>query len=324
MRALVTGATGFIGSHLVEGLLKRGYEVSCLIRKTSDLRWLEGLDVKYIYGDCSDKESLIQCIRGFDYIFHLAGLTKASSKEDLYCINAKGTENLMEAVARNNEGVRRFVYLSSLSAFGPALNDKLPNEEMKPHPVSDYGLSKLKGEDAVLKYRDRVPVSILRPAAVYGPRDRDFFLFFKFVRKGILPNWGESRVSLVYVDDLVNAIILCGEKEKSIGETYFISDGMIYSSSEIINEIASAFQVRPTQVKLPKAILPVIAFFGEKVNRLRKKTTMINRDKVKEITYPNWFCDISKATRDIDFKPKTNIKEGIKWTADWYRIHRWL
>jgi nucleoside-diphosphate-sugar epimerase len=324
MKALITGATGFIGSHLAEKLLKRGYEVSCLVRGTSNHRWLEGLDIKLIEGDCSVKDSLNRCVKGYDYIFHLAGLTKACCKDDFYSVNTKGTENIIEAVRRCNEGVKRFVYLSSLSAFGPRVNSNLPSENHKPHPVSDYGKSKLKGEEAVLKYSDTLPVSILRPAAVYGPRDREFFLFFKLIKSGFLPYWGNGYTSLIYVDDLIDAIILAVEKEESVGKTYFISDGIVYANSEIVNEIASAIGVKVYKIRLPKSFLPTIGFFGEGISKIMGKSTMINRDKVKEFMYTDWICDITKAKNDLCFEPKVGIKVGIKWTADWYRIHKWL
>ncbi len=324
MKALITGATGFIGSHLAEKLFKRGYEVTCLVRKTSDLKWLDGLDIKLIEGDCSHKDSLFNCVKEQDYIFHLAGLTKTNCKEDFYSVNAKGTENLIEAAVRHNPIIKRFVYLSTLSAFGPKVNAHIPTEHGNPHPVSDYGKSKLKGEEAVLKYSDRIPVSILRPSAVYGPRDKEFFLLFKFIKKGIMPYWNKGHTSMVYVDDLIEAILLSFEKEKAVGRTYFISDGMVYSNDEIINKISSALDVKVFMIKLPKAVLQTIGFLGGGISKIMGTDTMINRDKMRELIYPDWVCDITKAKDDLCFQPRVGIEKGIKWTADWYKIHRWL
>lgn len=324
MKALITGASGFIGSHLAEELSKRGYEVACIVRKTSDLKWLSGFDIKLINGDCSDKDSLNNCVKGYDYVFHLAGLTKTNCKEDFYSVNTKGTENLIEAVVKNNSEVKRFVYLSSLSAFGPKVNANLPNEKDNPLPVSDYGKSKLRGEKAVLGYSDRIPISILRPSAVYGPRDKELFLFFKLIKRGIMPYWGDGQTSLVYVDDLINAIILSAEKESAVGRTYFISDGMVYSNNEIINEIASALNVKVFMIKLPKPILVPIGFLSDGISKIMGKSTMVNSDKIKELMHTDWICDITKAKDDLCFQPRVGIKKGIKWTADWYKIHRWL
>jgi nucleoside-diphosphate-sugar epimerase len=324
MKALVTGATGFIGSHLVEELLNRGYEVACLVRKTSNLKWLEGLNTELFEGDCSDKDSLNRCVKGQDYIFHLAGLTKTHCKDDFYSVNTQGTENIVEAIKQFNPNIKRFVYLSSLSAFGPGNGNTIPNETHTPHPVSDYGRSKLMGEASILKYRDIIPASILRPSAVYGPRDSEFFLFFKFIKKRVLPYWGNGCTSLLYIDDLINAILLTVEKEKTIGNIYFLSDGIIYSNNDIISEIASVLKVKAFKIKLPKAFLLTISFFSDRISKIICKSTMINRDKIKELLHDNWICDISKAKKELSFQPRIGIKKGIQWTADWYKIHKWL
>jgi nucleoside-diphosphate-sugar epimerase len=324
MKALITGATGFIGSHLAERLSKTGCEISCIVRKTSNLKWLEGLDLKFLEGDCADKDFLNRSVRGFDYIFHLAGLTKTSCRKDFYSINAKYTENIIEAVREHNPEIKRFVYLSSLSAFGPKVNSIMPTEAGMPNPVSDYGKSKLEGEKAVLKYSDSVPVSILRPAAVYGPRDKDFFVLFKLIKNGFLPYQGDGKISLVYIDDLIDAIILSAEKEDNTGKIYFISDGMLYSNNEVINEIASALNVKVFRLKTPNVILKLIGFFSEKISKITGSTTIITSDKIKELSYSEWVCDISRAKSDLCFNPKIGLKEGMKWTADWYQIHKWL
>ncbi|MCK5286198.1 MAG: NAD(P)-dependent oxidoreductase [Thermodesulfovibrionia bacterium] len=324
MKALITGATGFIGSHLVDELFKRGYKVTCLVRKTSDITWLEGLDIEIIEGDCSVQHSLDQCVKGQDYIFHLAGLTKTHYKDNFYSVNTKGTENIIEAVKQFNPEIKRFVYLSSLSAFGPKNIDSIPNENNTPHPVSDYGMSKLMSEATILKYSTLIPVSILRPSAVYGPRDKEFFLFFKFIKKGVFPYWGNGYTSLIYVDDLINALLLTIENEKAVGNIYFISDDVIYTNNEIIKEIASALNVKVFKIKIPKPMLPTISFFSEGISKITGTNTMINRDKIKEIIHTEWVCDITKAKNDLSFEPKIGIKKGIQWTADWYRIHKWL
>jgi nucleoside-diphosphate-sugar epimerase len=323
MKALVTGATGFIGSHLTEKLLKAQFDVNCLVRNTSDLKWLEGLNVKLVKGDCCDRDSLEECTKGYDYIFHLAGLTKACRREEFYAVNSKGTKNLIESVVKNSPDVKRFVYLSSLSAFGPHIGS-LHCEDQKPHPVSDYGKSKLEGERVVLGYSSKVAISILRPAAVYGPRDKDFFLIFKFIKRGIMPYWGDGRVSLIYIDDLVDAIMLAAENKNAIGKIYSLSDGAAYSFNEVIKEISLALDVKVLKVRLPRYILPVVGFLGDGISKIMGINSMINSDKVKELRYADWICDIEEISRDLNFEPKTDIKKGMRWTADWYRIHRWL
>ncbi len=320
MKALVTGATGFIGSHLCEELARQGYQVTCLVRDKSDLKWIENIDIKLITGDCTSIESLFPAVTDVDYVFHLAGLTKACSCNDFFCANTEGTENLIKAVAERNPKIRKFVYLSSLAAAGPSSKGSPLREDADPQPVSSYGRSKLEGEKAVLKYKDTIPITILRPSAVYGPRDKDLFIFFKMLKKGVFPYWGKCYYSLLYVDDLVQGIILSAESKKAKGELYFLADSKFYTNDEIVNAISSALGTRAIRLRVPRFIMPFFAYIGERIIR----EGIINRDKINELIHLHWTCDIKKAKEELGFKPKVGIKEGMKWTADWYRIHRWL
>jgi len=324
MKALITGASGFVGSHLTERLIKEGFEVFCLRRRDSDTRWLEGLKVRFVHGDCCEKDSLKGSIKDFDYIFHLAGIIKANSEREFYRVNEDGTANLIEAVERYSPNVKRFVYLSSLSAYGPVLEGDTPSEKGLPHPVSNYGKSKLKGEEIVLKYSPKMPVCVLRPSVVYGPRDRQFRLFFKLINRGFIPYWGDGNTSLVYIDDLIEAIILSAKRDNAVGEIYFISDGKVYHNTEIIDEIASALGKKVLRVRLPRHLLPLIGIFADTIGKIKGVASIINKDKIREIMYNNWICDITKAKRELGFNPVVGIKEGMKWTAEWYRANRWI
>ncbi|TAL25672.1 MAG: NAD(P)-dependent oxidoreductase [Nitrospirae bacterium] len=321
MRAFVTGATGFIGSHLVEELLRRGYSVTCLVRKTSNLHWIEGLDINLVYGDCTEKESLLKAVTGFDYIFHLAGLTKAKKDEDFFSVNTAGTENLIQAVAEKNSNIKRFVYLSSLAATGPCYDGAPVNEDVEPRPVSAYGKSKLEAERIILRHKDIIPLTIIRPPAVYGPRDKDMYIFFRMLKKGIFLHWGTCYYSLLYVDDLVRGTIISSENNAAEGKIYHISDGRIYSNDEIAEAISSAVGTKPVRLRIPRIIMPLFAGIGQ---RLGGKSNIINRDKMKELKHSCWTCDSSRAKDEFGFIPKIGIREGVKWTADWYRIHQWL
>lgn len=321
MKALVTGATGFIGSHLAEELVKKGYGVTCLVRKTSSHKWIEGLKADILYGDCEDSDSLTQIPPDLDYVFHVAGLTKARRDEEFFCVNVTGTENLVKAVAAKSPGLKRFVHLSSLSAAGPSRDGSPLTEASEPKPVSSYGRSKLESEGVIMRHRNALPVTIIRPPAVYGPRDRDFFVLFNMIKKGFYPYWGKCYYSLLYVDDLVRGVIMAAEGRDAEGGTFFLSDGRVYSNEDIVNEIASVFDTKVMKLRIPLPVLSVLVNVGEK---LSKGATIINKDKLKELSYFHWTCDSSKAGKDFRFVPKVSIKEGIKWTADWYRIHQWL
>lgn len=320
MKVLVTGATGFIGSHLSEELVRRGHKVTCLVRENSDLKWIENTELKIIKGDCKKIESLYKAVDGIDYIFHLAGLTKACSEADFFGANADGTKNIITATLENNPNLKRFVYISSLAAVGPSQKGSPLKEDTDPHPVSSYGRSKLEGEKVVLKYKEKLPVTVIRPSAVYGPRDKDLFVFFKLLKKGIFPYWGKCYYSLVYVDDLIQGIILAAENKKAEGQVYFMSDSKFYTNEEIMKAISSALGIKAFRLRIPKPFMPFFAYIGERII----KNGIINRDKIKELSYSHWICDTTKAKDELGFIPKVRLKEGMKWTADWYRIHRWL
>lgn len=319
MRALVTGATGFIGGHLVDALIRENFEVTCLTRGTSNLRYLEGLNVAFLQADCTEPETLTG-LKNFDYVFHLAGLTKAPSDEAAFRVNSGGTENIVSAVMRQNAGLKRFIYVSSLAAAGPCCQGKPLIEDCDPQPVSIYGKAKLGGEKAVLGQKGRMPFTIIRPPAVYGPRDRDLLVIFKMVKLGLIPYWGKSYYSFLYVDDLVNGIILSALRDEGEGEIFFMSDGSIYSSDDLVAAIAQALQCSPIKLGIPKCVMPLFGVLAEKM----PGCSIINPDKIREIRHPYWTCDSTKAREKLGFSPRVKIKEGAKWTADWYRIHSWL
>ncbi|RPI36116.1 MAG: NAD-dependent epimerase/dehydratase family protein [Nitrospiraceae bacterium] len=321
LRALVTGATGFIGSNLARELVKRDYEVTCLARRTSSLKWLQDLDVSVVYGDCTDKDSLKQLPSNFHYVFHLAGLTKAKKEEDFLVTNVNGTENLLRFLSDNAHEVKRFIYMSSLAAAGPSWDGIPLDEAATPRPVSAYGKSKLEGERVASGYKDKLPVSVIRPPAVYGPRDRDFFLFYRMIKRGFYPYWGKCYYSLLYVDDLVRGMIAAAEAREAAGKTYFLTDSRIYSNDEIVFEIMEAMGTRALRIGIPAPAMKLLAKISGK---LASGASIINLDKLREIKHNHWTCNAKKAELEFGFIPRVTIKEGIKWTADWYKIHKWL
>jgi dihydroflavonol-4-reductase len=325
-KALVTGANGFVGSHLVEGLLHKGCQVRCLVRKTSNLKWLSGLEVEYVYGEITDKYSLANAVKDVDYIFHCAGLTTAKSKDEYFKVNAEGTTNLIEACLEGNSQLKRFVYVSSQAAVGPGDDNQPLNEETSCRPITDYGESKLEGERIVLEHASELPITIIRPPAVYGPRDPDMLGFFKVVNKGFRVSFGfgESYLSLVYVGDLVDGIIHAAENPVSVNQTYFIADERIYSWKEAFRIISEVLNRKTIPLKIPKSLVIFLAFLSESFSKLLGKAAVFNTQKAKEITQRYWGLDISKAKAELGFASQYDLQKGTEDTIKWYKTMGWL
>jgi nucleoside-diphosphate-sugar epimerase len=326
LKVLVTGATGFIGSHLVESLLEKGNEVRCLIRKTSDLKWLKGLSIETVEGDSRDPTSLGEAVRDVDRVFHLAGVTRAASEETYFEVNAFGTENLIRACLEHNPGLRKFIFLSSQAASGPCRDEGMKRESDSCDPVSLYGQSKKMGEEMALRHSHELPLLILRPSSVYGPRDRDIYSFFKLVSRGIKPCIAgqNQRLSLCFVEDIVEAILLAAESGESKGEIFFISDGNHYSMEEVGDIIAGAMGVRAVCVRVPKWAILGVASCAEHVFKLAKKESLMSRSKAEEMVQKNWGCDIAKAKSLLGFAPRFDFSRGAKLTFEWYKREKWL
>ena len=332
MKVYVTGGTGFIGSHLIEHLVDQGYHVTCLIRKTSNLRWLNHLltakpsQVELVMGDLHDTAILAQHLRDADLVFHLAGLTKALDAATYDRVNAEGTKHLIEACLGAQTRLNRFVYCSSLAAVGPS-NDATPNtEDVTPQPLTDYGSSKLKGELIVREYAAQLPITIIRPPAVYGPRDVDIFLFFQMINRGIMPILGDADklLSLVHVKDLVAGIYTAAVSECGVGETYFLTDGDIHTWLGIERVIADALEMRPLKMKVPLFLLDFISVFTEAGAKITRQAPTLNRQRVRDLKQRFWICDSTKAQRELGYRPTYSLPEGMQETADWYRTNGWL
>jgi len=326
LKALVTGGTGFIGSHLVEALLHGGVHVRCLIRKTSDLTWLKGLSIEFAYGDCGDQTSLGDAVKGMDQVFHLAGVTKAVKEETYFEVNASGTENLIHACLKNNPQLQKFIYLSSQAAAGPSRNGNKKRESDQCEPVSPYGQSKRMGEQLALAHSHELPLLILRPSAVYGPRDRDIYVFFKLLSKRIKPCLAgmDQYLSLCYVQDVVQAILLASESQESSGEIFFLSDGGGYRWEEIGDIFAQAMEITSVRIRVPKWFLSGIASVSEQFSKLSGKPSLISKGKAEEMIQKDWSCDITKARTVLGFEPQIRLAQGAKLTVEWYKKENWL
>lgn len=326
MKALVTGGTGFIGSHLVELLAGKGYSVRCLIRRSSDTRWLKDAQVEYVYGDLFDEPALERAVADVDYLYHSAGLTKAKKKEEYFRANGNGTKNILEAALRHAPRLKRFVHVSSQAAVGPSPTKDPINEDVLPHPLTTYGRSKRQSEDECARFMDRLPITIVRPPAVYGPRDKDIFEFFNTMNRGIQPmiGFGDKYVSLVHVADLVRGFVLAGESEKAAGQTYFISSKNVYGWKDLGDITRKVLNKSPLRIRLPEVAVHTVAAFAEFFALFSSKPALINFEKARDMVQNFWTCDSSKAKRDFGFEEKIGIEEGIRNTVEWYRRQGWM
>ena len=326
MKALVTGATGFVGSHLVERLLGDGMEVVCLTRATSDPKWLESLNVERRVAGLDHGEALRRAVRGVDYVFHAAGLTRARGPKEYLAVNAEGTRRLLEAVLDEGLSLRRFVYVSSLAAVGPAPSSKPPDEADEPHPIDGYGASKLAGERVVLAHADRVPVTIVRPPAVYGPRDRNFLpLFRSTVRLGRVPVIGKpsKQVAMVYVSDLVEGIRLAAEAPAGIGRTYFIAGGN-HTMSEVVAAVCSALGMPARRLAVPSLLARLAGEIGQLQWAITGRPRIVSRRKVRDMLQPRWTCSWARARQELGYREAVGLEEGIRRTVEWYVRQGWL
>ncbi len=325
-RVLVTGGTGFVGSHLVEFLLKKGYPVTCLVRDPDRLRWLAGLNVRLVRGDCSTPESLAPAVRNNSIIFHVAGLTKAIRSRDYYETNHVGTKNLLAACSHYNPGLRKFVLVSSLAAAGPSPDGKPVTDKDPARPVSDYGRSKLLAEEETLRCKDRFPVVILRPSAVYGPRDTDMFELFRWAVKGMTMEirGGERFINPCYVEDLAEALFLAAEQQVTSGSIYFIAEDKAYSWSEFRRALLATGGVHARNVEVPYWAAYLIGLASEAAGLVRRKAMITNRQKVREAAQRYWVCDTRTSERDLGFTSKFTLERGLEATWKWYREKGWL
>jgi nucleoside-diphosphate-sugar epimerase len=345
MKVLVTGGSGFLGSHIVEQLVAQGHDVRALVRKSSDTKFLLSLGsvdaggaargngsakhgrVELAYGAIEDAVAVAEAVKGVDAIIHSAGLVKARSPSEFRQTNVMGTQNLIDAARKNAPDLKRFVLVSSLAAVGPSHDGKPVDGAGTPGPVTHYGRSKLDAERAVLAAKGELPVVILRPAAIYGPRDNEVFAFFQAVSRGILPTIGngESTMSMIYGADCAEACVKALTADVPSGSTYFVDDGVAHGFRSMLEQIEEALGKKAKlRINLPFPVVYAMAFGSEMFGKLTNKAVMLNRDKMNEIRQPHWVCSSEKTQAALGWTPRTNLREGTAITAKWYRDNNWL
>ena len=338
-KILITGASGFIGSFIVEEALRQGLETWAAVRKSSSKAFLQDERIHFIELNLSSEEALKEQLQGhaFDYVVHAAGVTTCLHKEDLRRINTEGTMNLVRAIMELKMPIKRFVYISSLSIMG-AIREQQPYTEIQENdtaqPNTAYGKSKLEAEEWLSRLNkelgarneELLPYVILRPTGVYGPRERDYFMMFKSIKAhtDFAVGYQQQDITFVYVTDVVQAVFLALEKGKT-GRRYFLSDGAVYQSSTFSNlirkELGNPWWIRITA---PIWLLRIITFCGEYFGRMTGKVTALNNDKYNIMRQRNWRCDITPAKEELGYEPKVQLEEGVKRSVKWYQENGWL
>ena len=323
---LVTGASGFVGSHIVQALRAQGIAVRCLVRRTSRLDLLRPSAPEFAWGDVSEKATLGPALKGVDAVIHCAGLTRARSRSEYFRVNADGCQNLYSACTEIKGQLAKIVHISSLAALGPAIEGKPVNEETVPRPVSDYGASKLAGQRIAEARMDRLPISVIIPPPVYGPGDDDFLAFFKLVSRGFAPLVGRRpcTLSLIYVKDLAGAVLRVLFSARAIGRRYLVSDGCHYDWRDVAGAVGVAVNRRPRYIHLPAWAARIAGMIGDLAATITGKPRLLSSEKVRELLQTSWTCSAQPIYEELGYRAEYPLQRGVKETLAWYRDKGWL
>ncbi len=323
MRALVTGAGGFLGSALVRRLSARGERVRALVRGPAPaLEALPGVDV--VSGDATSAASLRAAVRGCDVVFHLAGVRRATDPAEFLRVNAGSTRLALDACLAEAPGLSRFVLAGSIAAAGPSRTPRREDEPLE--PVEPYGASKAEAERITLAYADRLPVAVARPPRIMGPGDRENLFFFRLARARLAIGFRgpERPLSWIDVDDCARGLVLLAEKPEAAGEVFFLASPATTDALSIQLEAARALGVRARAVHLPPAAVRGAAALAELVTSVSGRRLPLNRKLAAQVLAPGWVCDPQKARARLGFEATTPLSESIARAAAWYRAHGWL
>lgn len=329
-RIFITGASGFVGSHLVEEAYNRGFEVHAAVRETSNKNQIAPFVTQFFSPDLSDSDELKRIFdsQQYTYIIHAAAMTKTKDAALMETVNVGYTESLLSAATSSIMPLERIVYVSSLAALGPTSyeNNRLIDEEFPYRPLTIYGRSKMDAEMLIRERFPEAPISVFRPTAVYGPRERDIFMLFDTMNRGLDPYIGKrpQKLSFVYVKDLVDVLMSGLSEQQDRLQFYNISDGEIYSRYAMASIFKEVLNKRLVRMHVPYGLVKGIAQLSQFLYRNSPKSPVIYPERLGELTAENWSCDISKAARQLGFAPKHGLKSGLRESLLWYKENRWL
>jgi nucleoside-diphosphate-sugar epimerase len=319
--ALITGATGFIGSHLVEALVAKNWQVTCLVRPQSRTGFLENFPVNILRGLVDDRDFLTEAVKGQNYIFHLAARIRSARREVYDRANFLFTRDLARACLRENPDVTRFVYVSSIAAAGPSSPGEIQAETRAPAPTSEYGRTKLKGEETIKEMWGRMDSTIIRPPNVYGPRQKETELLIKLIKKRIVPllKHDKKTTSLIYVKDLVKGILRAAQSTKANREIYYLTDETVYSWKELILTIKKHVLGDSLYIPLHENIITSVAWLTDVLKSTHLVRSYFGRRAWRAMIQTSWLFSSDKAAKDFGFSPEYSLDEGIKETVTYYK-----
>jgi nucleoside-diphosphate-sugar epimerase len=306
--------------------LRRGIAVRCLARPSRNNRsWVSNLPVEIVEGDLQDPDSLSQALDDVDYVIHIAGVTKAKKRQEYFTGNVEATRNILD-LSTKLPHLKKFCFVSSLTAVGPSPDGKPFDERASCNPISAYGLSKLEAERVCLSYSAKVPIVILRPPTVYGPRDKDVLELFKAAKLGFQPRIGSDfkTLSLIYVTDLARAIVEATLSDETTGRTYFVSEPTVYDQTKLFDTVGRLVGRKSLSIKIPLPLVYAVAAIAEFVSFFISKPAVLSRDKARDLAQDHWICSAEKIKDDIGFTASTTAEEGLRTTYEWYKANKWL
>jgi len=320
MKVLVTGGNGFIGSHLVEALIAKGFSVTCIIKEGEDLKWIKGLDMKVVYGDVTRKSTLGEVLNGYDCIYHLAAVLAAKKQQDYFRVNYEGSRNIIDLIVENKIKIKRFIFISSIAAGGPTNAVGKLDEYSPANPISDYGRSKLAVERYLESLSELIPWTILRLPVMYGPRDTGaLFNYFKFINRGIKPLLGRGESNICYVKDAVRAMLSAAESEKAAGRKYLVAQKGLVAREEIALYIQRVMNKKVITIRIPLFLLLASIPVFSLISFITGRPPVFNIRNYNDLKYCHWRYSTKNIENELGFEARFKLAAGLLETYSWYK-----